>query len=287
MIELQLIDHDETDLEPDGFASSIQLVTPEVAVEILKQNEGNRKLDRATVEIYAGAMKRNEWRLSHQGIAIDQEGELLDGQHRLAAVVKSGKTVPMLVVRGVDRNSFSIVDTGKRRSASDSLRTIGAADVIHLAAALRYVHLCDTLPGDAAWSGHRARLTNDQILELHEKHPRMIECVRRARPVAGTIGIIASACASAIYLTRRSAPELDQEDWFNGVITGANLDEGDPRLRLRAFFLNARAQNGRRRMDAREHIAVYLKAWNGWVRGEKRQGLAFRKGESLPKPIEI
>jgi hypothetical protein len=270
----------------EGVVSKVQLVDPSIAAEILRYNAGNRKIDRATVEIYAAAMKRGEWKLSHQGIAVDEHGVLLDGQHRLEAILKSGVTIPMLVVRGVDRASFSVVDTGKRRSATDSLRTLGVPDVNHLAAALRYVYLFDTLPSDMGWSGHRARLTNDQILELYQQHPQMLDCVRQARSVAGAIGIISSACAAAIYITRRSAPDRDQSEWFNGVVSGANLDEGDPRLRLRNFFMNARAQGGRRRMDAREHLAVYIKAWNDWVRGEKRGFLAFRKGELMPKPME-
>ncbi len=269
----------------EGFVSQVQLMDPQMAAEILRYNEGNRKLDRSTVELYAGAMKRGEWKLSHQGVAIDDRGNLLDGQHRLAAVVRSGVSVPMLVVRGVDRDSFSVVDTGKRRSASDSLKIIGAADVLNLAASLRYLCLYDTLPGDVAWTGPKARLTNDQVLELHEQHPGMLDCVRRARPVAGAIGIITSACAAAIYVTRRAASDMDQSEWFAGVISGANLDEEDPRLRFRNFFINGRAQGGRRRMDAREHVAIYIKAWNDWVKGEKRQYLSFRKGESMPKPV--
>nr|CEL23445.1 hypothetical protein [Kibdelosporangium sp. MJ126-NF4]CTQ96826.1 hypothetical protein [Kibdelosporangium sp. MJ126-NF4] len=40
-------------------------------------------------------------------------------------------------------------------------------------------------------------------------------------------------------------------------------------------------------MDAREHLAIYLKAWNLWRKGEKRQLLSFRKGEAMPKPVTI
>ncbi|RSM66254.1 hypothetical protein DMH03_03765 [Amycolatopsis sp. WAC 01376] len=272
------------DRSSSGVVPQVQLIDPKIATEILRWNEGNRKLDRDTVELYAQAMKRGEWQLSHQGIAIDIDGVLLDGQHRLAAVVRSGVSVLMLVVRGVDRSTFSVVDTGKRRSAADTLRTIGAPDVLNLAAALRCLHLYDTLPGGAGWSGPRSRITNDQVMELYQRHPAMLECIRRARPVSASVGIITSACATAIYVTRRAAPELDQSEWFSGIIKGANLDETDQRLRFRNFFMNVRAQGGRRRMDAREQIGIYLKAYNGWLRGEARQVLAFRKGEMLPKP---
>ncbi|MEU5691196.1 hypothetical protein [Actinosynnema sp. NPDC020468] len=263
------------------------VLTPEVASEILGRNIENRRLDRHTVELYASAMNRGEWKLSHQGIAVDHRGVLLDGQHRLAAVVKSGKAVPMLVVRGVQRDTFSVVDTGKKRSASDALQLTGAQDTNHLAAALRYLHMYETLPKDiGSWSGGRTRTTNEQILELLRTHPGMHDCVRRARPLSTNTGIIASACATAIYLTERAAPNVDATEWFSGVLTGANLDLGDPRLAFRNFFVNGRAQAGRRRMNAREHIAIYIKAWNDWMNGESRKLIAFRKGESTPTPVE-
>lgn len=262
----------------------VQLIDPVTAAEILSRNRGNRKVDRSVVEIYAEAMKRGEWKLHHQGIAIDGRGELLDGQHRLEAVVKSGVTIPVLVVRGVDRDAFSVVDTGKRRSVSDSLRTIGATDVYIVGAALRYLHLYDNLPADIGWKGARARLTNDQVLKLYQGHPQMMDCVRQARAVAKAVPVIASACATAIYVTTRAAPGLDQSEWFNGIIKGVQLDEADPRLRFRNLFLNMRAQGGRRRMDAREHVALFIKAWNLWCRGERRQLLSFRKDESMPRP---
>ncbi|GAA1278644.1 hypothetical protein [Saccharothrix xinjiangensis] len=271
----------------EEILSGIYILTPEVATEILGRNIDNRPLDRHTVEMYASAMVRGEWKLSHQGIAVDHQGVLLDGQHRLAAVVKSGKSVPMLVIRGVQRDTFSVVDTGKRRSAGDTLRLTGAQDTNHLAAALRYLYMYETLPKDiGSWSGGRTRTTNDQILELSKTHPGMLDCVRRARPLAANTGIIASACATGIYLTERAAPKINSEEWFSGILTGANLDLGDPRLAFRNFFVNGRAQAGRRRMNAREHLAIYIKGWNDWVNGESRKLIAFRKGETMPTPVE-
>ncbi|MFC0546806.1 hypothetical protein [Kutzneria chonburiensis] len=259
------------------------------AAALLRQNVNNRLLDSATVDRYAAAMRRGEWRLSHQGIAVDSGGNLLDGQHRLAAIVKSKMSVKMLVVRGVERSTFSVVDTGKKRSATDSLRLSGVADANHTAAALRYIGLYDELPANAAWSGARARMTNDQVLALHKLHPGVGDCVRRARSVAAAIGIISSACAAAIYITERGSGEsADSEEWFRGIVTGARLEVGDSRLALRAFFMNSRAQGHRRpRSEARDHIALYIKAWNNWLRGEKRQMLAFRRGEVMPKPIVL
>lgn len=268
----------------DDMTFEIVNIDPDEAKRLLKSNAGNRRLDPGTVDRYAGAMRRGEWKLSHQGVAIDRDGVLLDGQHRLAAIVKAGVSIRLAVVRQVDRDAFSVLDTGKRRGAGDTLRLAGASDPLHLSAALRYLRLYQTIP-DSSWSSGQARLTNDQILKLHDEHPRMSDCVRQARLVSTSTGIITSACATAIYLTSQ-APDVDDESWFRGITTGANLDIGDPRLAFRTFFANTRAAAGKRRMDAREHVAIYIKARNAWVSGQKIKLLAFRKGAIMPRVTE-
>ncbi len=67
-------------------------ITPEAATAILKGNKGNRKPRQSHIEALADAMLRGEWKQTHQGIAISPTGKLLDGQHRLLAVVKSGSS---------------------------------------------------------------------------------------------------------------------------------------------------------------------------------------------------
>lgn len=265
-------------------SSRVEEIGPERARQMLAMNRGNRRIDPGTVNRYVAAMRRGEWQLSHQGIAIDKDGVLLDGQHRLTAIVKAGLQVPMLVVVGVDRAAFSVVDTGKRRSAGDTLRLYGATDPNNVAAALRYVHLFRTVP-NGQWHGNGTRMTNDQVLELFQSTPKIVDCVRDARQISTATGIIPSAAAAAIYVTREAAPAADWVAWSEGLMTGANLDLGDPRLAFRNFFSNARAQGGKRRVDAQEHMAIYIRAWNYWVEGKSRKHLQYRTGDPMPTPV--
>ena len=61
-------------------------ITPKRAAEMLEHNGHNRPLTRTRVREFAEAMKRGDWQLTHQGIAFDTDGQLKDGQHRLAAM---------------------------------------------------------------------------------------------------------------------------------------------------------------------------------------------------------
>ena len=67
-----------------------QKITPELAREILKGNSKNRKIRQQRVDYLADEMKNGRWQISHQGICIATDGRVLDGQHRLLAVIQSG-----------------------------------------------------------------------------------------------------------------------------------------------------------------------------------------------------
>lgn len=97
------------------------LVTPKLAEEILNKNEDNRPLRASHVTALAKAMKRGEWKLTHQAIAISPEGRLLDGQHRLWAVIESEVSATMLVARNVPADTYDCLDIGKKRTISDVL----------------------------------------------------------------------------------------------------------------------------------------------------------------------
>lgn len=74
-----------------------QDISPAIASEYLKRNDVNRKPSATQVVLLAEDMSSGNWKLTHQGILIGKGGIVVDGQHRLLAVVKSGVTVPMLV----------------------------------------------------------------------------------------------------------------------------------------------------------------------------------------------
>jgi len=87
-------------------------ITPSQAFAWLEGNTHNRPLDQAHVERLARDMKAGRWRLTHQGIAFDTTGLLVDGQHRLWAVIEADVTVPMRVFFNEPPESRHVLDTG-------------------------------------------------------------------------------------------------------------------------------------------------------------------------------
>jgi hypothetical protein len=139
------------------------IVSPEWAKQVLEtQNTGNRRMRRWWAEAMAAAMRRGEWVTTHQGIAFTQDGRLLDGQHRLQAVVLAGIAVSMVVFKDVPNEAFSVLDIGVKRSIADSTGlSKKTAEVCRLAAAIFF--------GGTIVPGQVITIAESGLAEVHDR----------------------------------------------------------------------------------------------------------------------
>ncbi|MBQ0827388.1 hypothetical protein [Streptomyces tagetis] len=277
--------------QPEGkLVSRIAKVTPEIARTFLSRASVNRRLDKGRVSALADTIIRGEWKLTHQGIAFDEVGALLDGQHRLHAIIEADTPVEMLVFDGLSKDVFPVLDTGKRRSAADTLLSTGAKYLPLLSSTIRHVILFKTMPNDP-WSGARAYVSNDQILAAYNgDKDRYEEAVTIGRELSKHLFASQTAVAVGFFLTTEVAPAADIDEWISGLKSGASLDPGDARLALREVPRDAPKRGSRRRMGMRDQVSIYIKAWNAWVEPGKVGELRLRrlrKGEKMPMPIEV
>jgi len=94
-------------------------ITPTQAKTFLQLNEGNRKIRKTWVDELVRRIEEGEWRETHQGILFSSSGRLLDGQHRLMAIYKSGHSLTLPVFYTDDEESFKVIDQGQKRSLND------------------------------------------------------------------------------------------------------------------------------------------------------------------------
>lgn len=119
---------------PSGVESRWWQVDAKQAGEWLRNNFGNRPVRRDTVDAYARDMVKGRWTRTHQGIAFNDRDDLIDGQHRLHAILaadklKPGIKVPMMVtfglpskIEGAEMTTMDAVDRGAPRSVADQLK---------------------------------------------------------------------------------------------------------------------------------------------------------------------
>lgn len=143
-------------------------VTPEKAAAWLHNNFRNRPMSDDVVAAYARDMKDGRWVPTHQGIAFNDRDELIDGQHRLQAIIRSGVTVRMMVtfglastISGSEMTTMDAVDRGRPRSVADQLRIQhGMKNGAAIAA------ICATI-GGVCYGERTRRLSVGQTLEIY------------------------------------------------------------------------------------------------------------------------
>jgi hypothetical protein len=109
---------------PDVQARLIS-VTPELAAKWLELNDHNRGVVTARVDQYAADMRRGEWRVNGEAIKISADGKILDGQHRLLAVLEADVAIETLVITGLEPEAQETMDQGRARSLADVFKLRG------------------------------------------------------------------------------------------------------------------------------------------------------------------
>lgn len=104
----------------DEFRIQLMDVSPDQARRWLDQNPRNRRKSFRNIDKMVRDIKAGRWRLTHQGIAFDSHGNLVDGQNRLKAIEVANVTVRLVVAFNVDRQAMVCIDTGKPRNLAAS-----------------------------------------------------------------------------------------------------------------------------------------------------------------------
>lgn len=101
----------------------VKTITPEFAKSVLEHsNFNNRKLKTDRVTQYARDMKRGKWTINGECVCFDENGNLINGQHRLLACIKSGCSFETIVAYGLDPECVNTIDIGTPRSTTDAIR---------------------------------------------------------------------------------------------------------------------------------------------------------------------
>ncbi len=267
-------------------------ITPEIAEEYLSHNTHNRALTPSKVDRHVRTIQRNEWMTTHQGVALDWNGNLLDGQHRLRAIVESGRTVTMYVTTGMDPATFAVIDTGKNRSATDALHVEGYGSASKLSAVGRLIALYEwqakvatQRTGPVPLKAFRQE-NSERVAMIDNLMPKLLDYVHMGTSVRSAIrGASASAGAAAMYLIEKAGNDTKYtHDFYHFVLTGENLDGRHPATALRSYLI--RKDPGSKGAVAWHELALWIMVWNDYVHMRPRRVLQFRADMLMPK-VEV
>lgn len=268
-------------------------ITPRIAEVYLSGNTANRPINAKRVNEYARAMRAGQWRTTNQGIGISRTGVLVDGQHRLHAVIESGVCVKMAVTTGLDEDVFDVIDTGRTRSDGDVLSIVGLKDYNLVAAAAKFIlHYRAGTPRPWPRSVHSRK----EIREFAEPYaPYFNELgANLARLTARRLGASPSAILAAHFVLTDWGRKWDHHepvsDWWKGLETGAGLPDGDARLALHSWIRSSAMQfNSIMRSELTFLLA--LRAFQAHIAGESMLRMVVRDPSGLmvrlPMPVSV
>ena len=235
-------------------------VTPQMAQAILNHHAPNRPVSHHSVGKYASDMTSGRWVYNGQNIIFDDDGYLIDGQHRLRAVIQSGASVRMGVTMGISRNTFDTIDTGRVRSNSDLMGMLGSKDNRMAALIVKGGYLLDNKSSLTTIVGRH------EIVSYYETWQPQIDRVAEYAQKHFKRGLIpASSLAIVMFMATRHGV-YSFEPFVEGVLSGESLVAGDPRHSLREWAINSKIRNGR--INPTSALWAVIRAWQVWVANE-------------------
>jgi hypothetical protein len=193
-------------------------VTPAQAQAWLDNNHPRqRKVGQQHVLKLADDMDSGAWTINGQAILIDRSGRLVDGQHRLHALILSGAPVRMLVMWGAF--DFDTIDQGRARSVATVLG-VSHKDVA-IATALRMAE---------AGRGTPPKMSPAMVLETLAHFRSDTDAVMAVTACRLPSGVIAGL-VYAYPCNPDAILELAGQ-----IISGEMLKRGDPAFAMRSWL---------------------------------------------------
>lgn len=270
----------------------IQTITPiQAQMWLDTTNHKNRKMRPGRVAALAADLKNGLWRMTPDAIAFDADGILINGQHRLAAIVKSGIAADAIVIHGMPSETFVVTDDGLKRSFADvlSLHNVPQPHLTGTVVGMVYRwEIAGTpdalLPGEGSRKGSKSSLLHRYNQTPEAFHAAVLAGVR----ISSRIGMPAGWWGAAMY----RFTEKDQADaaYFEHAMQtgedyqGIALGSTNPLRVLRETLLtDATKHRSFYRKNQRSTIAIMTKAWNAYRIGNEISILKYKGGGEKPE----
>lgn len=256
-------------------------ITPEKAKEMLELSEmsgfRNRNVTNSHVKYIANQMSRGAFEYNGEPIIIGTSLEVLDGQHRLLACIKSGVEFETELVEGVPPCRFATIDTGKNRSGGDVLTVEGYKHAKTLASTIRAI-LCYRR-GSFCYTG--TRIDNMQIINWAENDGIVHQAVQAGRSLSdNNRKLISPSNASVAIYMAAVATNIDYSiGYFSNAINGVGLKLGTPQHALHRRLTNNTTVKGY------HTLAFCAISWRLHVSGKKSKLIRFEPQNNQDWPV--
>lgn len=265
-------------------------VTPEIAKDILdKSNTKNRTLSIGRARALARAMEDGQWEMNGDSIKISDTGILLDGQHRLTAIVMSKTSQDVLFVTGLKESVFTTIDVGANRTAADMLSIAGVKNSAIVASAAM-LYLVDKKLGKPLHGSPDRKPTKKDVSDFVSKHRDVLELtsteiIKKDGHYSVPRILNGSGAFYAILKIMEKYPQDVAFSFLSQLRSGAYDYDQSPIDYLRNKLISSKMIKSTA-LTKEYEIALFIKAFNSWIKGERVKLLKLNKDESTWWDIE-
>ncbi len=271
-----------TMVSPAGVRYSVETVTPELAEQWLTKNTDNRKIRRNIAERFGRDMSEGNWRENGEGICFAEDGTLINGQHRLTAVVLSYTSVPMLVVRELPMNSQDTMDDGAKRTMADTFGFHGIGNANIAAAITRRVLMWQA--GYTSNVGSKYQPSKAEQLEAWRSDPSLPIAADAASQMSRR-NLLPPSVTGLTWWLFWQIDATECAEFWGRLSDGTGLDETSPIYIVREQIILRNSRPGR--VAETENLAWVIQAWNHYRAGKTLSPTyryALKPGAQFPEP---
>tara|TARA_B110000908_G_C10210803_1_gene430130 strand:- start:118 stop:996 length:879 start_codon:yes stop_codon:yes gene_type:complete len=263
-------------------------VTPEVAKNYLSYNTKNRKESSRNVKFLSEQMTKGLFLENGESIVFDNDNNLTDGQHRLMAIIKSGKSYHIPIVRGVKSNAMATYDTGKNRSSADVLGLNGYKNSSILSSLVKAIYKYEVkLSKCSSTNGYNRTetLTNQQILDFSkENNDWMQEIIKNISSIYKRSTVKFLGVSSLSFITYTIGGKNPNKDVYDFIKNICGLSRTEQTATSYIFNKLYNSKINKEPLNFYWTLGMCVKAWNYYIDGNPSvKYFKFSVDQSLPK----
>jgi hypothetical protein len=255
-------------------------ITPEVAQELLnRQSDLQRKVNAIHLGRLTNVMANGSWKdLNGDSIKFDKDGFLIDGQHRLLAVINSKKTIKTYVALGLDKDDIYFIDLWhKTRGTSDVFKMKGVDNYCVIASAAASLWRYD----NGSFADKVTYPDPEETFKYFMQNQGLIISAKYGETVKKMIG---KSLATFLHYTFARINQNQASRFFEDWSTGANLNADSPILQLRNRLMYNKREDVQMKLDPVNQVALVILAWNA-IRENKKYTKLRWTGNAFPEAI--
>jgi len=241
------------------------VITPDIARHYLKMNTINRHISDVKVAQYVRDILNGRWKSdTAECIKFSNTGKLIDGQHRLTAIVKANTPVSMCVVEGLADDVFSVLDTGKSRNAGDSFKVAQIKNANVTPSIIAFYNAIQN--GNKSQEQLRTKPTNQMLLDIYNERIEFWDLVTR-NSLAYYLDfakILAPSFIGGFYASFYEANQLMVDSFFAQLCRGESITNSTLLVLRNKLIAD---KTSLRKLPRGAKMAIIIKAWNCYVTG--------------------